>query len=626
MIACSNSWPRMSRHVCLMVLFSLLPVAAAFAQEKAVVGLVAKAQKPLALDGKLDDWQGAFVTPVHVGHPDFANRGGQFLFLWDEQNLYIGLRCLDQKPAHVAPDNRIYDGDAVEFYLDTRRGDTLGAAPFAPGTLHMFWTPFTGTEVKPRLQVRDLPVFRDFRLRGAEVVAQKTPWGYTAEFKLPWANFPNFTPKNGEIIGIDCELCSSDGGPRVDRTFVYSSPQSVSTPSTFGRVQLVDKIDLSQLKPYGRVLLPLSLTKSANYAWLYGSLCLSPAIEGSVAKLEGKIVDRDGKVRKTTTGNRKKMEGSGFDMWTGSWELFDLLPGSYTLELTALDKENQAITSRKVRILHGDPAPPPQANQNPSPMVEHTRAHPRLAEERPSGRREKLAVGTLFLPDKLKPEGKVPLFVHFHGGTWLPEVAAAHHGQAAVLSVQLGSGSGVYRNAFVDPKRFGQLLREAEAKAGVRFEPVGLTAWSAGYGAIREILKVSKDYEQVQFVLLIDGLHAGYVTGKPGPLESRLVTEDLDVFLRFARDAVSGKKQMVITHSEIFPGTFASTTEAADYLLQQLGLQLQATLQWGPMKTQQLSEARAGKFRVVGYAGNAAPDHVDQLHSLPEYLKWIEWQ
>ena len=43
------------------------------------------------------------------------------------------------------------------------------------------------------------------------------------------------------------------------------------------------------------------------------------------------------------------------------------------------------------------------------------------------------------------------------------------------------------------------------------------------------------------------------------------------------------------------------------------------------MQTQQLSEARQGKFRVVGYAGNAAPDHVDLLHSLPEYLKWIDW-
>ena len=53
------------------------------------------------MDGKLAGWDGAFVTPVHVGHPEFANRGGQFLYLWDEKNLYIGLRCLDQKPAQV---------------------------------------------------------------------------------------------------------------------------------------------------------------------------------------------------------------------------------------------------------------------------------------------------------------------------------------------------------------------------------------------------------------------------------------------------------------------------------------------------------------------------------------------
>jgi hypothetical protein len=41
------------------------------------------------------------------------------------------------------------------------------------------------------------------------------------------------------------------------------------------------------------------------------------------------------------------------------------------------------------------------------------------------------------------------------------------------------------------------------------------------------------------------------------------------------------------------------------------------------MGTQQLSEARAGRFRLLGYAGNSAPDHVDQLHSLPVFLKWL---
>lgn len=325
------------------------------AQEKPVVGLISKATTTIKLDGYLDEWTNAFVTPVHVGHPDFANLGGQVLFMWDEENLYVGLRCLDQKPVHVGADNQIWNGDAVEFYLDTRRGDKLGTAPFGPGTLHCFWTPFTKTEIMPRIQVRDLPAFKDFKLQGAKVAAVKTPWGWTAEFQLPWANFPEFKAKAGEIIGIDCELCSSDGGARVDRTFVYSGPAAVGSPSAFGRVQLVDKkIGPDALKPLGRTLLPLALTKSANYGWPYGTVCISPTIEGVVGKIEGKVLDGDGKVRKTTTGSRKTLDGD-FVMWSGAWELFDLPPGTYTVEVTALDKEGKVVTSRSEKFVHGNP-------------------------------------------------------------------------------------------------------------------------------------------------------------------------------------------------------------------------------------------------------------------------------
>lgn len=180
------------------------------------------------------------------------------------------------------------------------------------------------------------------------------PWGYTAEFKLPWANLSDFAPKAGEIIGIECELCSGDGGLRVDRTFVYSGPAAVGSPSAFGRVQLVDKAEPDALKLLGRGLLPLTLTKSANYGWLYGTVCVSPTIEKSVAKLEGKVIDGDGKVCKTTTGSRKTLDG-GFFMWGGAWELFDLPPGTYTLELKALDKEEKVVTARTEKFVHKNP-------------------------------------------------------------------------------------------------------------------------------------------------------------------------------------------------------------------------------------------------------------------------------
>ena len=261
-----------------------------------------------------------------------------------------------------------------------------------------------------------------------------------------------------------------------------------------------------------------------------------------------------------------------------------------------------------------------QQSQNPSPMVEHTRTHPRLKEEQPVGRREQLELGTLFIPAKLKLKATTPLLIHFHGGTWLPEVAAVRV-NTAVISIQAGSGSGVYAKAFSDPQRFGNLLKEAEAKADVKFSPLTLSGWSAGYGAIREILKTAESYDRVDHVLLIDGLHTGYVSGKPGPQESQLETEPLEIFVKFARDAVAGKKRMMITHSEIFPGTFASTTETTEYLINQLGAKRKTVVKWGPMQTQILSEVKAGKFLLLGFAGNSAPDHVDQLHSLSEYLK-----
>lgn len=264
-----------------------------------------------------------------------------------------------------------------------------------------------------------------------------------------------------------------------------------------------------------------------------------------------------------------------------------------------------------------------QQSQNPSPMIEHTRAHPRLKQETPAGRREKLELGTLFIPTRLKADKPLPLLVHFHGGSWLPEVAAARVGKTAVISVQIGAGSAAYARPFSDVALFGRLILEAETKLGVKFQTITLSAWSAGYGAIREILKVPSWYDRVDTVLLIDGLHTGYVGGQPGPLESKLETENLEVFLRFAKDAVDGRKTLLVTHSEIFPGTFASTTETADYLLAALGLKRQPVLKWGPSGMQQLSEVRQGKFRLVGYAGNSALDHVDQLHALPEFLKWL---
>jgi hypothetical protein len=122
-------------------------------------------------------------------------------------------------------------------------------------------------------------------------------------------------------------------------------------------------------------------------------------------------------------------------------------------------------------------------------------------------------------------------------------------------------------------------------------------------------------------VLLLDGMHTSYVPeGSVLALGGAMDTTNLVAFAEFARAAVRGEKRFLVTHSEIFPGTFASTTETADWLLHTLGLHRTPVLRWGPRGMQQLSEVHAGRFELLGFAGNSAPDHVDQLQAMPEFL------
>ena len=121
---------------------------------------------------------------------------------------------------------------------------------------------------------------------------------------------------------------------------------------------------------------------------------------------------------------------------------------------------------------------------------------------------------------------------------------------------------------------------------------------------------------------LTDGLHTDYLpNGRILSDGGTLNTDKLAPFLHYARRAISEETRFLITHSEIFPGTYASTTETADYLLTQLGLKRTPVLQWGPLGMQQVSQTVQGGFAVYGFAGNTAPDHVDHLHALVNFLK-----
>ena len=255
------------------------------------------------------------------------------------------------------------------------------------------------------------------------------------------------------------------------------------------------------------------------------------------------------------------------------------------------------------------------ATQNPSPMAESTRAHERLTPRTlagvsgsvtgPNGRPVEV-----FIPDAARTRTAVDLVMHFHGAAFIPQQS----GEGAVVTVvNLGAGSGVYHRAFTEPAVFDSLLAGVQGEVTrvtskpVTFGRIVLTGFSAGHGAIRAILLDRRHFERVDAVLLLDGMHTSYVPeGRVLADSGTLDTTNLAALARFARAARRGEKRFLVTHSEIFPGTFASTTECANWLLNTLGISRTAVLKWGPRGMQQLSEAKAGRFELLGFEGNSA--------------------
>ncbi|RPI26000.1 MAG: hypothetical protein EHM61_12860 [Acidobacteria bacterium] len=276
-------------------------------------------------------------------------------------------------------------------------------------------------------------------------------------------------------------------------------------------------------------------------------------------------------------------------------------------------------------------------SQNPSPMQETARTHGRVQEKPWKGLHliltEPLTKPVDLFLAKERRRGRLHLLVHFHGAAFVLQNALLDMGNDwAGINVQLGSGSRVYEEPFSDPARFRALIAAGQTALGrqlgveVRFDRIVLSGFSAGYGAVEAILTDPGNYNQVDAVLLLDGIHASYVPeGRVLSEGGKIREEDMRVFTALARDAArpDTRKRFVMTHSEIFPGTFVSTTEATDYVLQKLPLRRVPVLRWGPRGMQQISEARRGHFQVLGFAGNTAPDHIDHIHALGHFLKLL---
>jgi len=324
---------------------------------KGVRGLVTRASAGVVVDGKLAEWETAYCTPVHHGHARLADRAAQFFYQWDDDALYVGLRCLDTKRANPGQKGAVYNGDAVEFYLDARSGAALRSKDWSDGAVHLFYSPFVGSELRPRWVMRPGIATSGAKLEGVEVAATAYPWGYESEFKIPWANFPKFKATLGATLALDAELCSGDGAGRTDRTFAYGSPLSVQQPASLGMVELVKGFDPAYLAAAGPAAFPMTVEtpwSQAGRAECRAVVAIPPAFADVVGAIDVRLHDAEGKIVKTLPARVEPFgpDGLGFRRAVATWSIDDFAPNTYfaTAKISArTGKPMVAVAPRMVQ-------------------------------------------------------------------------------------------------------------------------------------------------------------------------------------------------------------------------------------------------------------------------------------
>ena len=221
------------------------------------------------------------------------------------------------------------------------------------------------------------------------------------------------------------------------------------------------------------------------------------------------------------------------------------------------------------------------------------------------------------------------VLVHFHGHEPVRKTLVQVARGISFVGIDLGVLSGPYMKAFQTPGTFQilrqsieQALRDKTGDSRAHIRNLGLSAWSAGYGAINEILK-SSDHG-VDTVVLLDGLHTGFDPAAPAfPSRTRpLSPVNISPILDFARLARRGEKLFVFTHSQVDPVTYPSTERTADLVLEQLGL-ARTPAESGEAPFARTGSADEKGFHLWSYKGGDTKAHCEHIRFIGPIVRDI---
>jgi len=202
-------------------------------------------QSPPRIDASLEEWRldRYRIEAVVYGkdnHKGINDLSGRAMVGWDETNLYLGIRVLDEKYVQKSKGSDLYKGDSLDILLDTDVSSDfyladlnqddyqLGISPGSPGLNEnpeaYLWFP------------KSIEGSRD----QIEIAARWRGDGYVVEAAIPWTVL-DIKPFNGQHFGFAFSISDNDDPSKnLQESMVSYVPiRTLSDPTTWGDLTLI---------------------------------------------------------------------------------------------------------------------------------------------------------------------------------------------------------------------------------------------------------------------------------------------------------------------------------------------------------------------------------------------------
>ena len=232
---------------------------------------------------------------------------------------------------------------------------------------------------------------------------------------------------------------------------------------------------------------------------------------------------------------------------------------------------------------------------------------------------------TLFIPDSSSATDLEQLWIHFYSAEWfvVQEYRRAKFSHP-ILILNLGQGSTTYARPFSLKGSLKPFIDQTIKITASQISSLNFTSFSAGYGAVRNLIQDQSVLDQIKTVILCDSSYGGF----SDPATRKILPEHLTVWQPLIDRAVKKELTFIITTSEITPDSYAGTWEVASALVQYNQGEMQpANPELSASQDPNYPLLRTfakGNWHVWSYAGTDAGAHTTHPRHLADILHQLK--